>query len=211
MKKTILLTVATIILTALSAVGQLTARKAFTEAPAKIIPLLDRNTRLDMLDYFDAGIERASDNALKGKSQINSLSDNAISVKITDASTIDIIILPAGSDSLIAVINTVATPAPDSKLTVYSRNWESNLTPSTFAKPALKDWLSAEGRKNSNEVESLVPFLLIGYSYNPSTATLTLTNNTASFLSPDIYTMVEPFLLPELKYNWNGRKFNPAK
>ena len=75
----------------------------------------------------------------------------------------------------------------------------------------LKDWLTPEGRKNIDEVESLVPFLLISYEYNPDNRTLTLTNNTAQFLSDDIYTIVSPFLLPAITYRWDGKKFVQQK
>ena len=53
----------------------------------------------------------------------------------------------------------------------------------------------------------MVPFLLISYSYNPATLTLTLTNNTRSFLSEDVYSIVEPYLKTEILYKWNGKKF----
>ncbi len=75
----------------------------------------------------------------------------------------------------------------------------------------MKDWLTAEGKKNAQDVESLVPFMLINYSYDPASATLTLTNNTASFMSDDIYSLVADYLKPQLTYKWNGRKFVAQK
>ena len=35
---------------------QFTAADAFTSAPQNIFPLLDRNTRLDMVDYVKSGL-----------------------------------------------------------------------------------------------------------------------------------------------------------
>lgn len=44
--------------------AQLTASKAFADAPASVFPLLNRNARLDMIDYFNGGMSTASTNAL---------------------------------------------------------------------------------------------------------------------------------------------------
>ena len=203
------------LLAAVSAVAGLsaptTAAKAFSSAPRQVMPMLDTNTRLDMIDYFNSGMSTPSANNLNGSSVITALSPESVSIKLTDASRCQIAILPAAGDSVIAVITTVATPAPDSKMTLYTGDWSKNITAKSFSKPVLKDWLTPEGRKNIDEVESLVPFLLISYEYNPDNRTLTLTNNTAQFLSDDIYTIVSPFLLPAITYRWDGKKFVQQK
>lgn len=206
------LTAASLMLAAAAAIApqmsaQLTAAKVFADAPQSLFPLIDRNTRLDMIDYFNSGMETPSANNLGGKSRITAMTPQSIDIEMTDASTYGIALLPAGSDTLVAVINTVATPAPDSRLSIYSRDCQTNLTSRTFKRPGLADWLTDEGRKNSSEVEALVPFLLISYAYDPATSTLTMTNNTGQFLSADVYELVEDYLLPSLTYRWNGKKF----
>lgn len=129
-------------------------------------------------------------------------------IAMTEASTYQLSVIPASSDTLIALIITVSTPAPDSKMTVYTSDWKRNVTAEVFRKPLFRDWLNDAGRKNNDEVEALVPFLLIGYSYDPATMTLTLTNNTRQFLAREIYEMVEPYLLSELTYRFDGKKFS---
>lgn len=191
--------------------AQLTATGAFTKAPRQVFPMLDNNARLDMVDYFNSGMTTPSTNALKGKSRITALAPLSMTISMTEASDYQLALLPAGSDTIIAVITTVATPAPDSKMALYSKDWTANVTAKTFNKPLLRDWLTADGRKNSDDVESLVPFLLISYSYDPGTAILTLTNNTGSFLSEEIYETVRPYLFSELTYRWDGKKFAPVK
>lgn len=191
--------------------AQLTAAGAFTKAPRQVFPMLDNNARLDMVDYFNSGMTTPSTNALKGKSRITALAPLSMTISMTEASDYQLALLPAGSDTIIAVITTVATPAPDSKMALYTKDWTANVTAKRFNKPLLRDWLTPEGRNNSDDVESLVPFLLISYSYDPDTATLTLTNNTGSFLSEEIYETVQPYLLSSLSYRWDGKKFAPVK
>lgn len=190
---------------------QLTATDVFKSAPARIFPLLENNTRLDMLDYFNSNMPNNTQNRLNGKSNITALSDDAITIKLSEASSCQLALLPAGNSQVIAVITTVATPAPDSKLTVYSGDWTQNLTAPAFRKPALRDWLTDEGRKHQSDVEMTVPFLLIEYSLDPSSGLLTLTNNTHRFLSEEVYEMVEPYLLKSIQYRWNGKRFDPVK
>ena len=189
--------------------AQTTASSAFADAPQAIFPLLDRNTRLDMIDYFNSGMSTPSANALNGKSRITSLTPEKLTVEMTDASTYELSILPSkGGENAVALITTVATPSPDSRLSVYSADFSNNITDKVFAKPVLADWLTPEGKKNSDEVEMLVPFLLIGYSFDPATSTLTLTNNTSRFLSADVYEIVKSYLLEKIDYKWDGSKFS---
>lgn len=191
--------------------AQITATEAFTSAPRKVMPMLDQTTRLDMVDYFNNGMSTSSTNLLNGRSRITALSDNQLTVELSDASTCDMIVLQGEGNQFIAVITTVATPAPDSRMSVYSSDWKRDITASVFTKPTLTDWLTPEGKKNRAEVESLVPFLLISYTYNPETATLTLTNNVKEFLGNELYDTIATYIRPSLTYQFNGKRFNLVK
>lgn len=193
--------------------AQLTADRAFVTAPKAVLPMLDNTTRLDMLDYHSSGMDVKSTNALRGKSAIKTLTPEAVTIEMTDVSDYMIAVLPPknGSDTLIAVISTMATPAPDSKFTVYSSDWSRAVTPQVFVRPSLRDWLTDSGRQNASEVEDMVPFLLVSYTYDPASRILTLTNNTEQFLSPEVYSIVDDYLKPQMQYMWNGRKFEPRK
>lgn len=214
MKSVILLIVAAAVVALISPAARaaLTASQAFTTAPQSVFPLLDANTRLDMIDYYNSNLSTPSPNRLDGRSRITSLSDRVVSIELTPASSCDVIILPAAAgESLIAVISTVATPAHDSHISFYGRDWKEIPTAKIFEKPLLADWLTGEGQKNRSDVETMVPFLLISYAWDPSANVLTLTNNTGEFLNDDIYTFVKDYMLPSISYNWDGRKFSKIK
>lgn len=189
---------------AMAAMAQLTARTAFAEAPSSVFPLLDKLTRLDMIDYFEAGSKVESVNALEGASAVTSLSDESLTVHLTDASDVQLFVVPtAKSDTIIGVITTVATPGHDSSLALYSGRWKR--LDGLFTAPKLADWLTDPRR--SAEVEIVVPFMLTSYVYNPADKTLTLTNNLKGFLSDDIYSMVDGLVRPSLVYRWDGNRF----
>lgn len=193
-------------LTALAATAQLTAEHAFATAPRSVFPLLDTNTRLDMLDYYRAGMKNESSNALGGTSAVLEASPASLKVKMSDASVAQLFLVPvSATDTVIGVIRTVATPGHDSSITLYGKRWEALPAQRQFSAPVLADWVT--DRAHIADVETVVPFMLTGYTFNPADATLTLTNNLKGFLSADIYSMVAPYMRETLVYEWNGKTF----
>lgn len=190
--------------------ARLTAAEAFASAPQSVFPLLDKNARLDMIDYFNSGSSTSSRNKLDGTSRIVNLTDDDAKIDMTDASSYQLSIIPAGNDSIISVISTVATPAHDSHITFYDRTWKK-LPDGMFKAPEIKEWLTPDARKNPSMVTSMIPFMLAEYVYNPADKSLTLTNNLKEFMSPDTESMIAPYLLPSLVYVWDGKKFNLSK
>ncbi|HRF69589.1 MAG TPA: DUF3256 family protein [Muribaculum sp.] len=191
-----------------NASARLTAAGAFADAPAPLFPLLDKNARLDMIDYFNSGSATPTQNALQGKSRVTALTPDDIKIAMTDASSYQISILPYGNDSIIAVIQTVAAPAHDSHISFYNRRWEKMSAP-LFKAPDLDAWLTSDGDKDASNVAALIPFMLAKYDYDNATAVLTLTNNLQEFLSPDVYKMVSASIHPVLKYRWTGKMMEP--
>ncbi len=195
----------------LPAQAQITSTQAFSTAPRKVLPLLSEDTRLDMIDYYNSNMTTASDNDLGGRSRITSLSPEQLTVQLTDANTCQLSVLPGSKNQLIALITTVKSPTPDSRMAVYLPDWSRDVTSTVFTKPKLADWLTDEGRKHLDEVEVTVPFLLISYSYDPATSTLTLTNNAAQFLGKEVYDTVSAYMLPKIDYKFNGQRFQRVK
>ncbi len=188
----------------------ITASEAFTSAPNSVFPLLDNSTRMDMVDYFNSHMPTASQNKLSGKSRITALSDESLSFEMSSSSAYQIILLPDKENTIIALIETVATPAPDSNISFYDENWKKSEKP-LLENPDLSTWLTAEGNNDKAMVESLVPFMLSSMSYDPVTKTLTLTNNVKQFLGEDMYSMVANCLKPALTFKWNGKRFEQVK
>lgn len=209
MKKITLLIVT--LMAAMGCYAQVTTdvSEVFANAPSSVFPLLDMNTRLDMVDYFKSGMSTPSQNALEGKSQITELTHDYMDVRMTDSSTAQLIMLPAGTQEYVALINTVASPGLDSNMKVFlyeNGEWgDAQLT--AFTKPGWKEWLTDGGQSHREEVEMQVPFMLVSYKYNPSSKELILTNNLSKFLDKDLYEDIADYLRSQLTYTWNGSKF----
>ncbi len=196
---------AIIALSGLATSAQLTASKAFTSAPSDVFPLLDTNTRMDMVDYYNSGLATPSANRMDGRSSVTDLSPASLTVKISESSSAQVAILAAGSDTVIAVVSTVAAPGLDSTLKFYDREWKPLQASRYFTAPAWKEWVT-QGH-DAAEVTAYAPFMLASYYIDPAKGTLTVTNNLSTFLDEDVYEMVAPALHPSLVYRWNGKRF----
>ena len=184
--------------------AQLTATASFTNAPSTVLPLLDRNTRLDMVDYFNSGSATPSKNVMQGQSRVTAISPMSLSADITGSSQCQIALLPLKNDTAIVYIETVLTPAPDSRVKIFDRNWNP-VKGVTFTMPSLDEWVSKGS--DVEQVRALVPFMLASAQYSPDTQTMTLTNHLSDFLSPDVYKQVEPLLRQSISYKWDSEGF----
>ena len=185
---------------------------AFKTAPTEVFPLIDKSVRLDMIDYFDSPNNVGGENALMGRSRIMEIVPGSMKISMTSASRYQIVILPKETgDTLVAVISTMLVPAPDSKIALFGSDWTPIAADKLFKRPLLKEWLTAAGKKAADQVEILVPFILVGYDFDPVSLTLTLTNNTSTFLSEEVYEIVKPYFLEKLVYRWNGKIFKLIK
>lgn len=196
---------------ALTGMAQTSAADLFTSAPQNVFPLLDQNTRLDMVDYYKNGMSTPSQNSLDGRSLITEMTPASLTVKMTDSSAMQIMELKGSKGTVVALINTVATPGLDSNIKFFDSDWKPLPTESYFVKPGWKEWLTDSGRQNQDEVTMQVPFMLASYRIDPESGTLTLTNNLSHFLDKALYDDLSTYLRPQLVYLWNGKNYTLQK
>lgn len=196
---------------ALTGMAQTSAADLFTSAPQNVFPLLDQNTRLDMVDYYKNGMSTPSQNSLDGRSLITEMTPASLTVKMTDSSAMQIMELKGSKGTVVALISTVATPGLDSNIKFFDSDWKPLPTESYFVKPGWKEWLTDRGRQNQDEVTMQVPFMLASYRIDPESGTLTLTNNLSHFLDKALYDDLSTYLRPQLVYLWNGKNYTLQK
>lgn len=196
---------------ALTGMAQTSAADLFTSAPQNVFPLLDQNTRLDMVDYYKNGMSTPSQNSLDGRSLITEMTPASLTVKMTDSSAMQIVELKGPKGSVVALISTVATPGLDSNIKFFDSDWKPLSTESYFVKPGWKEWLTDSGLQNQDEVTMQVPFMLASYRIDPESGTLTLTNNLSHFLDKALYDDLSTYLRPQLVYLWNGKNYTLQK
>lgn len=181
-----------LILMPMTVFARFSAKEAFLSAPDAVVGYIDHTKRLDMIDYFEAGMKDHSvSNSREGQSSLAELSDSTFVIKNGKVQTISARLLASKSDTLIAVIETLATPTPDSRLYIYNKVWKQ--VKNTWSEPSMKDWGKPEAK-----------FLLT--EYNISGDTLTLTDRTAEWMEPGAP-------VKRLRYVWNpkSKKFSRLK
>lgn len=185
--------------------ASLTASKAFADAPREVFPLLTEMTRLDMIDYFASGARTASRNVLDGESRIEEMTPAVLKVSMSDVSDYELAILPAKGDTIIALIATVMTPVPDSRLTFYTDGWEISEKP-RFTEPTLREWLLPSAKGIIDDIENAIPFVPATYRIDTASQELTITNNLKELLPEADYNLVKNHVKPSLRYKWNGSR-----
>lgn len=96
-------------------------RQIWLEMPDSIVPYLNRSLRTELADYVTMGMKSEVMNALRDTTRIEKLTDDYILVQLSNATKLEIKSLDA---STIAMIQTWCGPLAESKLSLFSNNWE---------------------------------------------------------------------------------------
>lgn len=183
----------------------------FFRATEAAIPLLDALTRLDMADYYAGGIDRASANSLGGEARLLGVSDSSVSLTTGTDMECRLDMFTAGADTVLMLTETYRLPQADSRITFYNTDWSARTRPEA-PQPPLTDWLTPQGLLQRDDVERLLPFLMVEATADPAQGTLTLSHSMDSYFAdaPDREALAR-WLRPSLTYRFNGKAFKPVR
>lgn len=188
----------------LNAFAQIKAKDVFASAPDSIFPLLTTNNRLDCIDLKENNMKATVKNKLEQKAEMTTLTDSYLQIKPSERSVVEIKML---NDSVFCLINTCLGPAPDSRISFFTRGWKPYET--TFPMPHATDfWASVPdslARDASFAQRSQEDILLIQISADKESTELTLTIQTSE-LSGKEKEIAQKYVKP-LRYKWNGKDF----
>jgi hypothetical protein len=140
MRKTAFLFFLLSLLSTNSLVAQTTIRDVLRTMPDSLVPYLSENNRLDMIDFMASNMDAVVANALGGKSQMLTLTDHYTSIRLSDASSLDMRLLdvPAPVDSvsqILCLVRTYGTDVRQSTVRFYSLSWRQLPTADYFSQP----------------------------------------------------------------------------
>lgn len=171
--------------------------------------LLDINARLDMLDYYVAGLDHSSANIMDGKATIVGADSTSLYFRPTEGVDAALYVAVSGADTTLVVVHTYMLPQPDSRVAVFDTQWRP-VTALTM--PEFSDWLTLSGRNEMSDVVNLLPFVLATARYDADTSTLVFTNTMHQyFVDDDSRAAVARWLMPQLRYALRGKKFKIQK
>lgn len=195
----------------------LTAEKCFKEAPGSVLGLIAPNTRLDMIDYYSAGIDKDSQNTTGGPCRITDMQDYSITFTGGNGIEYQMFVLnPNGTTPVIGLIQTIDTPIPDSQLILYRTDWNIIPTPNAKAlggEPDFTAWVKPAHIKDISTISEQVPFVMAKYTYHPETSSLTAQNNMDKYFVNDDTPETMSMLKDTITYKWQPKAmaFFPEK
>ena len=184
---------------------------ASTDDALNVIP---QNDRAEMLAYLrEAGRVVPTETAYGEEAVLLRATDNYLKVRMSCASQIEMLMLTHKRDTVVLVVETVETPAPDSR--IMAIDTEGTLLPldRVFKEPQMKDFVRVtKGTKKKREdVLKCVRFPLISYTVNDSAMTLTARQNLKDFMSADDYAEIAPYLADSITYRATGTRLKPVR
>lgn len=178
----------------------------FGNLPDSILPLVNAQVRGALL--LSSARPAMAKNALGGTVRLDTLAENYLSLAPAGNSRFEMALLPSadGDEQIIAVIETVAAPAEDSKLSFFTTEWKPLPSEQYFTPPADRDFLT-EGTDHLKTAGWFHP-VIIRYRYDATAGTL------AAYCRPELYMPKEQYeklknaLRPRpLTYRWNHGRF----
>ena len=97
----------------------------FVYTPAEILPLLDRDARLDLVDYANAGMEGQAENCMGGTTRLLQKNDTLISLQLTPASQWELRIrfTPEGTKRYVCTHTYFLSPGTYIREIIFDENW----------------------------------------------------------------------------------------
>lgn len=181
--------------------------KLFVEENGDLFNSLSLSTRYELLNNYGRDDKSVVINNLQTtESRILSLSPQHLVIATSSGRTVEMKLLQRSkSDTVIAVIETVATPYKDSRLSFYDTKWK-RLDASTFIKmPTIDDFFTRNASKEvRNEVKSAMQFAMIEMSFQGET--MVAQCNMQNFFLGDDFARYKPFVTQRIVYAINKAK-----
>lgn len=182
----------------------------FATAPDRVVKLIPQSTRLDMVDYFNYGSTRPSQNAFGGNTRITALSDATVDFIVDEGVSMQIAVIPTKSDTIIAVVTTLYMPVADSSIKYFDKDW-AELRSAPFTMPYYDDWLTSDARTRLDEIKMHLPFIPVKAEFSQDATGLILTNGAEEYLGKEQYKEYAPFLVPAKTFIISSGRFTNQK
>ena len=106
-------------------------RDVFKQMPASLLPTISENNRLDMLDFMDSKMKAEVKNRLGGTSEMTALTDSTLTIRMSNALQVDMLLLESGSSAssdkeIICLIETFGCDSLSLESTVryFTTSWQ---------------------------------------------------------------------------------------
>lgn len=196
------------------AADTLTAGEVFANLPLKTLEILGKSTRLDMLDYYAADSIYKAPNGMEGLSELVKVTPKYLDVKITPVTQMQILMFaPKKKSPACAVLYTIGGDgqAPDTDVTFLDEEFSEMPREKYLQYPDIVDFFNIPDKDVKERIEELVPFPTIEFIPNQDTFELTAKLTVGEYMGKENFEYIKKYMKPELRYRWNGKKYELVK
>ncbi len=193
----------------LSVCGNISAQKNiknyFVEMPDTMLPLLSTNARLDLVDFYEAGMRAIVTNRLDGKSELLKLEPDFLELKTSASASMQMKMLSTlNGDTILCVVTSACAEACNSNIRFYDKGWRSLQSDRFFDKPQIREFFIESD--SIDKAIAISDIYLVKLSLSADSDSLH-----AEYTMPD-YMMQEDscFVASRIRticYSWSGRRF----
>ena len=206
-------------------VGAQTVRDLWLSMPPSLAPYLSTSLRTQCLDFYVMHTDAQTDNALKGKSRIDTLTSTFLAATLSKAHTLQIKLLPASGsgsgsslgsgsvsssslsscDSVLCVVRSWDGPKRDSEVQLFDRQWKPLQAPFTFSADSFVCRPDTMSEERFSRLVALLDPIMFSVSLSPAENVL-LVKLSPVVPNPEDEKAIEQILV-QRKLKWNGKTF----
>lgn len=210
-------------------VGAQTVRDLWLSMPPSFVPYLSTSLRTQCLDFYDMHTDAQTDNALKGKSRIDTLTSTFLAATLSKAHTLQMKLLPASGsgsgsasassmvsgsgsssslsscDSVLCVVRSWDGPKRDSEVQLFDRQWKPLQAPLTFSADSFVCRPDTMSEERFSRLVALLDPIMFSVSLSPAENVL-LVKLSPIVPNPEDEKAIEQILV-QRKLKWDGKTF----
>lgn len=196
-------------------VGAQTVRDLWLSMPPSLAPYLSTSLRTQCLDFYDMHTDAQTDNALKGKSRIDTLTSTFLAATLSKAHTLQMKLLPASGsastsslsscDSVLCVVRSWDGPKRDSEVQLFDRQWKPLQAPLTFSADSFVCRPDTMSEERFSRLVAMLDPIMFSVSLSPAENVL-LVKLSPVVPNPDDEKAIEQILV-QRKLKWDGKTF----
>lgn len=206
-------------------VGAQTVRDLWLSMPPSLAPYLNTSLRTQCLDFYDMHTDAQTDNALKGKSRIDTLTSTFLAATLSKAHTLQMKLLPASGsasglgsslgsgsssslsscDSVLCVVRSWDGPKRDSEVQLFDRQWKPLQAPLTFSADSFVCRPDTMSEERFSRLVALLDPIMFSVSLSPAENVL-LVKLSPVVPNPEDEKAIEQILV-QRKLKWDGKTF----
>lgn len=206
-------------------VGAQTVRDLWLSMPPSLAPYLSTSLRTQCLDFYDMHTDAQTDNALKGKSRIDTLTSTFLAATLSKAHTLQMKLLPASGsasglgsslgsgsssslsscDSVLCVVRSWDGPKRDSEVQLFDRQWKPLQAPLTFSADSFVCRHDTMSEERFSRLVAMLDPIMFSVSLSPAENVL-LVKLSPVVPNPEDEKAIEQILV-QRKLKWDGKTF----